>query len=161
MWVFLFFLPGALSLLCPFISRKLGRSLRYNPLYGVIAGYGAYSVVSFLVIVFGDEPTSVGWLATMFLVISVAVLFSERYSREKLETEETNESRQDGSGDLQEENKEEHNNEFLFAMNGPEEDEITTEERNEKVDHYSREEGLTPEDKEILDSLDSRDNKNS
>lgn len=76
-WVFLFLVPGALSLAALLISRAMNSSRFTRLSYGIILGYAVYSLLSILISIFSPESSATNWFLLIFLVTVVAVFSAE------------------------------------------------------------------------------------
>lgn len=84
LWIFLFLFPGSLAISTLFISGSLGVK-KARPLYGVIAGYGVYSVSSLLIMVFSGQTDPMSWFVLILALITLAVFYFEVIFSQKTE----------------------------------------------------------------------------
>lgn len=79
-WIFLFLLPAALALAAFFVARAVGgRNIR--PLYGIIAGYGVYSILSFVIMIFSSKIEPMSWFMPILVLTALAVFYAEAILR--------------------------------------------------------------------------------
>jgi len=75
-WVFLFLFPGALALSVRFLSSRTGTAESANVLYGFIAGYAGYILLSLVIILLGYQADPLGWAFPMLVLVAILVFRS-------------------------------------------------------------------------------------